>query len=104
MPWGNAFGATTVGPVLEPDRLLAALENGAPALPPVISPHDVVVAAAGTWVEAGRPVPEELRLTVVPAGVGKAIAAKVREYLDTGRVAKLEELRAEVAAAVLPRA
>src|SRR4029453_65204 len=29
-------------------------------------------------------------------GVGKAIAAKVREYLDTGRVAKLEALRAEV--------
>src|SRR4029434_8717200 len=29
-------------------------------------------------------------------GVGKAIAAKVREYLDTGRVAKLDELRAQV--------
>jgi len=37
----------------------------------------------------------ERELAAIP-GVGKAIAAKVREYLDTGRVAKLEELRAEV--------
>ena len=33
----------------------------------------------------------ERELAAIP-GVGKAIAAKVREYLDTGRVAKLEEL------------
>jgi DNA polymerase (family 10) len=37
----------------------------------------------------------ERELAAIP-GVGKAIAAKVREYLDTGRVVKLEELRAEV--------
>src|SRR5215207_9828742 len=37
----------------------------------------------------------ERELAAIP-GVGKAIAAKVREYLDTGKVAKLEELRAEV--------
>jgi DNA polymerase (family 10) len=37
----------------------------------------------------------ERELAAIP-GVGKAIAAKVREYLDSGRVAKLEELRAEV--------
>src|SRR5512132_735272 len=37
----------------------------------------------------------ERELAAIP-GVGKAIAAKVREYLDTGRVAKLEELRAQV--------
>jgi DNA polymerase (family X) len=37
----------------------------------------------------------ERELAAIP-GVGKAIAAKVREYLETGRVAKLEELRAEV--------
>ena len=37
----------------------------------------------------------EQELAAIP-GVGKAIAAKVREYLDTGRVAKLEELRAQV--------
>ncbi|MGK5678593.1 hypothetical protein [Actinoplanes sp. URMC 104] len=42
--------------MLEPDRLLAALEDGAPALPPVISPHDVVVAAAGTWGRYGSVV------------------------------------------------
>src|SRR5215211_35545 len=40
----------------------------------------------------------ERELAAIP-GVGKAIAAKVREYLDTGRVARLEELRAEVLAA-----
>jgi DNA polymerase (family X) len=39
----------------------------------------------------------ERDLAAIP-GVGKAIAAKVREYLETGRVAKLEELRAEVPA------
>src|ERR671910_1950679 len=39
----------------------------------------------------------ERELAAIP-GVGKAIAAKVREYLDTGKVAKLEELRAEVPA------
>jgi DNA polymerase (family X) len=37
----------------------------------------------------------ERELAAIP-GVGKAIAAKVREYLDTGRVAKLDDLRAEV--------
>src|SRR5215203_1029049 len=37
----------------------------------------------------------ERELAAIP-GVGKAIAAKVREYLDTGRVAKLDELRAQV--------
>jgi DNA polymerase (family 10) len=37
----------------------------------------------------------EQELAAIP-GVGKAIAAKVREYLDTGQVAKLEELRAQV--------
>ena len=37
----------------------------------------------------------ERELAAIP-GVGKAIAAKVREYLDTGRVVKLEELRAVV--------
>src|SRR4030095_5267599 len=37
----------------------------------------------------------ERELAAIP-GVGKAIAAKVREYLDTGRGAQLEELRAEV--------
>src|ERR1044072_8338956 len=37
----------------------------------------------------------ERELAAIP-GVGKAIAAKVREYLDTGRVAKLEELRDQV--------
>ena len=37
----------------------------------------------------------ERELAAIP-GVGKAIAAKVREYLDTGKVAKLEELRASV--------
>ena len=42
-----------------------------------------------------RPV-GAVRATAAIPGVGKAIAAKVREYLDTGRVAKLEELRAEV--------
>jgi DNA polymerase (family X) len=39
----------------------------------------------------------ERDLAAIP-GVGKAIAAKVREYLETGQVAKLEELRAEVPA------
>src|ERR671913_160586 len=37
----------------------------------------------------------ERELAAIP-GVGKAIAAKVREYLDTGKVAKLEELGASV--------
>jgi len=49
---------TTVGSVheryeesylLEPARLFAALENGAPDLPPVVSPHKPIIAAAGTW-------------------------------------------------------
>jgi DNA polymerase (family 10) len=39
----------------------------------------------------------ERELAAIP-GVGKAIAAKTREYLDTGQVAKLEELRSEVPA------
>src|SRR4029450_6130434 len=37
----------------------------------------------------------ERELAAIP-GVGKAIAAKVRAYLPTRRVAKLEELRAQV--------
>ena len=35
------------------------------------------------------------QLAAIP-GVGRAVAAKVREYLDTGHVAKLDELRAAV--------
>ena len=34
------------------------------------------------------------------SGVGKAIAEKVREYLDTGAIAKLDELRARVGGGV----
>src|SRR5919204_677811 len=41
----------------------------------------------------------ERELGAIP-GVGKAIAAKVREYLDSGRVAKLDALRAEIPAGV----
>jgi protein-L-isoaspartate(D-aspartate) O-methyltransferase len=34
---------------------------------------DRLLAAMAAWVEAGRPVPENLRLTVVPAGVDAAV-------------------------------
>ncbi|WP_432986990.1 hypothetical protein [Dactylosporangium sp. CA-233914] len=38
---------------LEPARLFAALQHGAADLPPVVSPRDVVIAAAGTWGRYG---------------------------------------------------
>ena len=41
----------------------------------------------------------ERELAAIP-GVGKAVAAKVREYLDSGRIAKLDALRAEIPAGV----
>ena len=40
----------------EPARLFAALQHGAPDLPPVLSPRDIVVAAAGTWGRYGSVV------------------------------------------------
>ncbi|MFF5081053.1 hypothetical protein ACFY36_28720 [Actinoplanes sp. NPDC000266] len=42
--------------LLEPARLFDALQNGAPDLSPALSPHDVVVAAAGTWGRYGSVV------------------------------------------------
>jgi hypothetical protein len=42
--------------LLEPARLFAALQHGAPDLPPVLPPRDVVVAAAGTWGRYGSVV------------------------------------------------
>src|SRR5262245_64878522 len=64
------------------------------------SPNAFRVRAYENAVEAIASYPGELRalsakqLTAI-AGVGKSTAQKVREFFETGRITKLEELRAK---------
>src|SRR5215208_2204727 len=87
MPWGNEELARLFSEMAELLELtgetgfrVRAYDRGAHAL----SGHGADLSGLS-----------ERELAAIP-GVGKAIAAKVREYLDTGRVAKLDELRAQV--------
>ena len=38
---------------------------------------DRLLAAAAAWVDAGRPTPEDVRLTVVPAGLEASVPEDV---------------------------
>jgi DNA polymerase (family 10) len=71
---------------------LTQLDEGSPQSFRVRAYESAAQAIANEASDLGRLTPEELQQI---HGIGKSTAAKIRELLETGRVAKLEALRAK---------
>lgn len=71
---------------------LETLDEGSPNAFRVRAYQNAIHGIEGAGVDVTKLSEEEL---VALKGVGRSIAQKIREYVETGRVAKLEELRAK---------
>lgn len=87
---GPVISSRDVVAMLDELRLLTTFAEGSPQSFKVRAYENAIHGIEAGDVDVTRAsIPELVRIK----GVGRSIAEKIREYVDTGRVSKLEELR-----------